>query len=114
MGFELLLDENVEHDVLYKLQARGHDVEHVEFVETLGKGATDTAVAEYSLDTGRVVLSYDDDFRDDFSSTEFFGFIFMPDGTLSSEQVARIVDEMNEHYRQQDLRGVHVLDNAWL
>jgi len=46
MGFELLLDENVEHEVLYKLRDRGHDVEHVESVPRLGKGASDAEVAD--------------------------------------------------------------------
>lgn len=38
MAFELLLDENLEHDVLSNLRNRNHDVEHVEFVTELGKG----------------------------------------------------------------------------
>jgi len=114
MSFKLVLDENVEHEVLYKLQNRGHDVRHVELIGDLGKGTPDSDVAAYSLDTGRAIISYDDDFRDSFSENDFFGFIFMPDGTLSSEQIARILDAMSGHYDQRDLREMHVLDKGWL
>lgn len=114
MGFELLLDENVEHEVMYKLRDRGHDVEHVEFVPALEKGASDAKVANHSLRTERAIVSYDDDFKTAFSESDVFGFVFVPDGTLSSEQIVRILDTMSEHYDQHDLRGAHVLDKAWL
>jgi predicted nuclease of predicted toxin-antitoxin system len=114
MGFALLLDENVEREVLYRLRDRGHDAEHVASVDALGKGATDAAVAAYSRRTGRAIVSYDDDFRTEFSETDLFGFVFVPDGTLSSEQMAVILDAMSDHYEQRDLRGAHVLDDAWL
>jgi hypothetical protein len=106
MAFELLLDENVEHDVLYNLRNRGHDVEHVEFIPELGKGTRDGVVAEYSRDTNRAIVSYDDDFRDNFTESDYYGFVFVPDDALSSGQVAAILDEMSRHFDQPDLRGL--------
>lgn len=38
MGYRLILDENVEHEVFHRLDNYGHDVEHVDFVTELGKG----------------------------------------------------------------------------
>jgi hypothetical protein len=37
MSVSLLLDENVEHEVLHRLQKRDYTVEHVEFHPELGK-----------------------------------------------------------------------------
>lgn len=62
MTYRLLLDENVEHDVLELLTRRGHDVEHVDFVPNLGKGATDPEIGAYSRTEDRLVVTYDDDF----------------------------------------------------
>lgn len=41
MVYRLILDENVEHEVLHRLENYGHDVEHVDFVPSLGKGTDD-------------------------------------------------------------------------
>ena len=114
MGFTLLLDENIEHAVLHELDDRGHDVRHVDFVSELGKGAADSDVTAHSRRADRAILSYDDDFRDEFDRSAYYGFIFVPDETLSSEQIARILDAMSQHFDQQDLHGVHILDTGWL
>lgn len=37
MAYRLVLDENVEHDVLHRLENYGHDVEHGDSVPSLGK-----------------------------------------------------------------------------
>ena len=62
MVYRLILDENVEHDVLHRLDNYGHDVEHVDFVPSLGKGTKDHPIAQYSLETDRLIVTYDDDF----------------------------------------------------
>jgi predicted nuclease with TOPRIM domain len=38
MAYRLILDENVEHEVLHRLENYGHDVEHVDFVLEVGEG----------------------------------------------------------------------------
>ncbi|MEF8843237.1 MAG: DUF5615 family PIN-like protein [Haloarculaceae archaeon] len=50
MTYRLLLDENVEYEVLHRLENYGHDVEHVDFVPGLGKGTDDDSIAQYSSD----------------------------------------------------------------
>ncbi|WP_318570649.1 DUF5615 family PIN-like protein [Salinigranum marinum] len=62
MAYRLILDENVEREVFHRLENYGHDVEHVDFVPELGKGTADHPIAQYSLDTDRVIVTYDDDF----------------------------------------------------
>ena len=48
MGYRLLLDEDIEHEVLQRLTADGHDVEHVDSVSRLGKGTSDETIATRS------------------------------------------------------------------
>lgn len=38
MAYRLVLDENVEHEVLHRLENYGHDVQHVDFVPNSAKG----------------------------------------------------------------------------
>jgi hypothetical protein len=45
MVYRLILDENVEHEVLHRLENYGHDVEHIDFSTELRKGtATDRSL----------------------------------------------------------------------
>lgn len=62
MAYRLLLDENIEHEVFHRLENYGHEAEHVDFVPTLGKGAADTSIGEYSNEEDRAIVTYDDDF----------------------------------------------------
>ena len=48
MAYRLLLDENVESEVLHRLENYGHDVVHIDFAPELGKGTADSSIAEYS------------------------------------------------------------------
>ncbi|SDX34769.1 hypothetical protein SAMN05443574_1349 [Haloarcula vallismortis] len=41
MAYRLVLDENVEHEVLHRLENYGHDAENVDFVPELGKGTAE-------------------------------------------------------------------------
>jgi len=41
MGYRLLLDENVEHEVGHRIEHHGHDVVYVDFVAELKKGSDD-------------------------------------------------------------------------
>lgn len=47
MAYRLILDENVEQEVFHRIENYGHDVEHVDFVPELGKGAADHPIARY-------------------------------------------------------------------
>jgi putative intracellular protease/amidase len=69
--YRLLLDENIEHEVLDRLVDAGHDVEHVDTVANLGKGAKDTELAGYSVATDRAIVTYDDDFIADVPPTDY-------------------------------------------
>jgi predicted nuclease of predicted toxin-antitoxin system len=67
----LLLDENLEHEVYHRLVNFGHDVIHVEVSDGLAKGLSDPDIAAVSLDESRVIVTYDDDFRTDFDTTDY-------------------------------------------
>ena len=74
MNLRFLADENVDHRVVYRLDHYGHDVETV---SALGKGTDDADIARYSFETGRTILTSDDDFLTDFSPEEYSGLFFM-------------------------------------
>lgn len=114
MVYRLVLDENVEHEVLHRLENYGHDVEHVDFVPELGKGTSDHPIARYSRDNDRVIVTYDDDFVLEVDEGTFRAVLFLDDATLSVEQVADIVHAVSQHYPQAELRGLEYVGTEWL
>jgi hypothetical protein len=103
MAYRLILDENVEHEVLHRLENYGHDVEHVDFVPELGKGTADKPIARYSLDTDRVIVTYDDDFVLVVEEGTYRAVLYFGDATLSVEQVADIIHAVSQNYPQAEL-----------
>jgi predicted nuclease of predicted toxin-antitoxin system len=77
MAYRLILDENVEHEVYHRLENYGHDVEHVDFVSELGKGTGEHPIAQYSRDTDRVVVTYDDDFVLEVNETDYHAVLYI-------------------------------------
>jgi predicted nuclease of predicted toxin-antitoxin system len=114
MAYRLVLDENVEHDVLHRLENYGHDVEHIDFVPSLGKGADDHHLAQYSLETDRVILTYDDDFVLELAESDYRAVLYLGDATLPVKQVAAIVHNVSQQYPQDDLRGLEYVGEEWL
>jgi len=114
MVYRLILDENVEHEVFHRLENYGHDVEHVDFVSELGKGAADHPIAQYSLDTNRVIVTYDDDFVLDVDEEMYRAVLYFDDATLSVEQVADIIHTVSQNYPQAELRGLEYIGEEWL
>lgn len=78
MTYRLLLDENVEHEIAHRLENYGHDVEHVDFVPELGKGISDSKIAEYSTATDRLIPKYDD-FVLAIDRDAYRGVLYIPD-----------------------------------
>ena len=58
-GFPLLTDENVDGPVIEGLRKRGWDVMHA--TEEFGEKTRDAPLFEYAAQTGRVLVSTDDD-----------------------------------------------------
>jgi len=113
MGCRFVLDENVEYEVLHRLDNYGHDVEHVDFVPELGKGTGDHPIGQYSLDTDRVIVTYDDDFVLEMDEDDYWGVLYVGDATLSVEQVADIVHAVSQTYPQEELRGFEYVGDEW-
>ena len=114
MVYRLILDENVEHEVCHRLANYGHDVEHVDFVAQLGKGTADHPIAKYSLDTDRVIVTYDDDFVLEVDEGTYRAVLYFGDATLSVEQVADIIHAVSQNYPQAELQGLEYVGEEWL
>jgi predicted nuclease of predicted toxin-antitoxin system len=114
MAYRLILDENVEHEVLHRLENYGHDVEHVDFVAELGKGTADHPLARYSLDTDRVIVTYDDDFVLEMDEGLYRAVLYFDDATLSVEQVADVIHTVSQNYPQAELQGLEYVGEEWL
>ncbi|MEF8819186.1 MAG: DUF5615 family PIN-like protein [Haloferacaceae archaeon] len=113
MSYRLLLDENVDHEAGERLGAQGHDVEYVERVADLGRGAPDSAVAQYSATTERAVVTHDDDFVGT-SPDEYHAVLFFEDASVSASEVATIVDEMSAVYPFEQVDGLQKVGREWL
>ena len=114
MPYRLVLDENVEHEIGFRLEHYGHDVEHVDFIPDLGKGTSDERIAEYSLSTDRLILTYDDDFVLEFDESAYRGVRYIPDLTMQPSDVADIVHRMSKHYPQSAVTGLERVSTEWL
>lgn len=114
MSVSLLLDENVEHEVLHRLQKRDYTVEHVELRPELGKGTDDTPIAEFSRQNEWVIVTYDPDFVVEDDRFEYHGAIYFEDATLSAKEVADIIDAMVEQYPATAFQGLAFGTTEWL
>lgn len=114
MPYRLLLDENLEHEVLHRLENYGHDVEHVETVPQLGKGTTDDSIAAYSRETDRIIVTYDDDFVLGVSQGEYRGVFYVGNAKLTTKEVADVIQAVSRQYPQSEVDGLEYLGTQWL
>lgn len=114
MVYRLILDENVEHEVFHRLDNYGHDVEHVDSVPELGKGTADYSITQYSLDTDRVIVTYDDDFVLEADEDDYRAVLYFSDASLPVEQVADVIHTVSKAYSQEELRGLEYVGDEWL
>lgn len=109
-----LLDENLEHEVYHRLQNYGHDVLQVEVSDKFSKGDTDEKLAEVSRTEDRIIVTYDDDFRDNFSEDDYSAVLFFADQSLSANKVADILHNISTYYEQEQLVGFMTVGKSWL
>lgn len=114
MAYRLVLDENLEREVMHRLEDYGHDVTHVDFVEELGKGSHDQTIGAYSQDTDRLIVTYDDDFVLEYDDSDYRAVIYFDDATLSAKEIADIVHAMSEAIPHYQIRGVEYAGSSWL
>jgi len=110
MGYRLLADENVEPSTVEYLRRLDHEVATVADVDALALGASDQAIAASAVETGRVVLTQDDDFLSRPSGARI---LVQRDQTLSAREVGDIVHELSRHISQDDVTVEYVSRN-WL
>lgn len=114
MEYRLLLDENVEHEVGHRLEHFGHDVVHVDFIPELGKGTTDESIGQYSLETNRLVVTYDDDFVLELDTDAYRAVLYVPEWDMTPVDIANSIHAMAEHYPQSEVVGIERVSTAWL
>lgn len=114
MAYRLILDENVEHEVFHRLENYGHDVKHVDFVSELGKGTEDYPIAQYSHDTDRVIVTYDDDFVLEVDEADYCAVLYIHNARLSVKEVADIIHTVSQHYPQDEIQGLEYIGREWL
>lgn len=114
MGPPVLLGENVEHEVLYRLRHYGHTVEHVDLHDQLRKGARDDALARYSRSNHALIVTYDNDFETDYDESDYWGVLLLSDSDWTATQVADVVHEILELYPPSELELMNVVGREWL
>lgn len=109
-----LLDENLEHEIFHRLQNHDHEVIHVDLSDELSKGDADDDLVRFSSEREFVIVTYDDDFRDDFSEDEYHAALFLPDQTLSAKRIADALHDISTYYQHSDLQGFMTVGKSWL
>jgi predicted nuclease of predicted toxin-antitoxin system len=114
MAVSFLLDENIEHEVLHRLNKRDYTVEHVELHPDLGKGTDDTPIAEFSRRNEWVIVTYDPDFVIDHDESDYFGAIYFENASLSAKEVSEVLHAMVSAYPNSAFRGLAFGTTEWL
>lgn len=114
MAYRIVADENIDHRIVHRLEHYGHDVEHVDYADALGKGTDDATIAAYSTARDRLILSNDDDFLREFDSDDYRGLLFIEDDSLSGTAVADIVHAMAGSVGHEQANGVLYVSTNWL
>lgn len=114
MAVKFLLDENIEHEVLHRLEKLDYTAEHVEFHPELGKGTDDTPIAKFSQENEWVIVTYDPDFVTDHNQSDYFGTVYFEDASLSAKQVADVLHTMTSHYPESAFEGLEFGSSEWL
>jgi hypothetical protein len=94
MTYRLVGDENVEHEVMFRLKNLGHNVEHVDFISMLGKGVTDDQTAQHSPCKERLMVKYND-FALDFEPADYQAVLYLPDLSASRRESRRLRRQQN-------------------
>ena len=113
MGYRPL-DENIEHGVLHRFTADGHDVEHVDSVPRVRKGTSDETIARYSLDADRTIVTHDADFVDGIPSNRYRVVLFFADDTVSATEIVVVVDRMSGFHPHEEVTGLQKTGREWL
>lgn len=107
----ILADEHIPTRFVTALEAEGFDVVRVK--DVLPEGSPDSAVLEHAVETERVILSEDGDFRgEEISQYEHPGVIACDNRAPTGEVVAAI-RTLNE-YTDDLSGGIAHVPNGWV
>ena len=114
MQVSFLLDENIAAPLADKLDKAGHDVARIVDVSELGEGVDDTAIRQYAVQEGRLIVTSDDDFvRMPVGSHS--GVFYVPDQSLSPHELYRIIQRVIEAFPDREaMDTVTYITPGWL
>jgi predicted nuclease of predicted toxin-antitoxin system len=110
----LLLDENIEPQVRYRLENYGHSVEHVLSHQTLRVSDPDWKLAQYSLENEVLIVTYDGDFNSEMRTSEYWGALLISDDDWSATEVADTVHRVLALYDDDSLKRLNLVGREWL
>lgn len=114
MAVKFLLDENIEREVLFRLDKLEYTVEHVASHPELGKGTDDTPIAGFSRQNEWVIVTYDPDFVKFHDTSDYHGAVYFEDATLSAKTVADVLHAMASQYPADAFEGLEFGSTEWV
>ena len=102
----IICDENVRTGIFAILGQEGHDTVRVQ--DELELGFNDGDIVDYACETGRVVLTNDDDFL----GMDHCGVLFVDEQRTPPREVLEAVERVELHYDTTEIHGgeIHVPD----
>lgn len=79
-----------------------------------GRGASDEAIARYSLDTERAIVTHDSDFVGQIPEPSYHAVLLFEDESLSALEITSIISEMSMVYPFDELQGLQKTGREWL
>jgi predicted nuclease of predicted toxin-antitoxin system len=114
MEVSFLLDENIAAPLADKLDKAGHDIQRVVNVSELGEGVDDTAICQYAVREGRLIVTSDDDFVGMPADTHS-GVFYVPDQSLPPHELYTIIQHVIEAFPDREaMETVTYITSNWL
>ncbi len=110
MVYRLVLDENVEHEAYHRLKITG-TTWNTSIL--FGKGVGDRSIADYSRETDRIIVTYDD-FALELADEEYRAAFSVHDDSLPVKTVADIIPVISKQYPQSEVTGLEYVGDEWL
>lgn len=109
---DILADEHVDRAFVLTLRQEGFDVATVE--EDYPQGITDERHLAESLETGRVILTHDDDFTRLGMERDHAGIIRFSNQNHAPGEFVRAIKRIDAYYTPGELRGEIEWLEQWL
>lgn len=114
MRVSFLLDENIAAPLADKLEKADHDVERVVDVNELGEGVDDATIRRYAVESGRLIVTSDDDFVQ-MPTDSHSGVFYVPDQSLAPHELYHVIQRVIEAFPNREaMETVTYITADWL